>query len=329
MAGRFEDYSDFGSTFNVKIAHRLSLTDEFAIRGSISTGFRAPSLQQQFFTSIATVFVDSVPTETGTFSPNSDVALALGSPGLDAEDSVSISNGFTWTPASEFSLSVDFYQIKLEDRIVLSNNLSGDAVAQLLEGTGANRGRFFLNAIDSTTKGVDIIATYSLDLQDMGNVLFNAGLNINDNEVTDIIDPPAVLQAAGFDQDNLFSGNELRRFEVGSPDNKLNLSAVWSLDKWNVTLRTTRYGETQDPSDNPARNEVLSEKWVTDVDVNYNITENITASLGANNLFDVYPDPTRELVDDVTTFSRLFSYSGFSPFGFTGRYVYGKISVSF
>jgi iron complex outermembrane receptor protein len=329
MAGRFEDYSDFGSTFNVKIAHRLSLTDEFAIRGSISTGFRAPSLQQQFFTSIATVFVDSVPTETGTFSPNSDVALALGSPGLDAEDSVSISNGFTWTPASEFSLSVDFYQIKLKDRIVLSNNLSGDAVAQLLEGTGANRGRFFLNAIDSTTKGVDIIATYSLDLQDMGNVLFNAGLNINDNEVTDIIDPPAVLQAAGFDQDNLFSGNELRRFEVGSPDNKLNLSAVWSLDKWNVTLRTTRYGETQDPSDNPARNEVLSEKWVTDVDVNYNITENITASLGANNLFDVYPDPTRELVDDVTTFSRLFSYSGFSPFGFTGRYVYGKISVNF
>jgi iron complex outermembrane receptor protein len=329
MAGRFEDYSDFGSTFNVKIAHRLSLTDEFAIRGSISTGFRAPSLQQQFFTSIATVFVDSVPTETGTFSPNSDVALALGSPGLDAEDSVSISNGFTWTPASEFSLSVDFYQIKLKDRIVLSNNLSGDAVAHLLEGTGANRGRFFLNAIDSTTKGVDIIATYSLDLQDMGNVLFNAGLNINDNEVTDIIDPPAVLQAAGFDQDNLFSGNELRRFEVGSPDNKLNLSAVWSLDKWNVTLRTTRYGETQDPSDNPARNEVLSEKWVTDVDVNYNITENITASLGANNLFDVYPDPTRELVDDVTTFSRLFSYSGFSPFGFTGRYVYGKISVNF
>jgi iron complex outermembrane receptor protein len=329
VAGRFEDYSDFGSTFNSKFAHRLSLTDEFAIRGSVSTGFRAPSLQQQFFTSIATVFVDAVPTETGTFSPSSDVAVALGSPSLDAEDSVSFSNGFTWTPVSEFSLSVDFYQIKLKDRIVLSNNLSGDAVSGLLEGTGANRGRFFLNAIDSKTKGVDVIATYSLDIQDMGNVLFNAGLNINDNEVTDIIAPPAVLQAAGFDQANLFSGNELRRFEVGSPENKLNLSAAWSLDKWYVTLRTTRYGETQDPSENPARNEVLSEKWVTDLDVNYSITENITASLGANNLFDVYPDPTRELVDDVTTFSRLFSYSGFSPFGFTGRYVYGKISVSF
>jgi iron complex outermembrane receptor protein len=217
-------------------------------------------LQQQFFTSIATVFVDAVPTQTGTFSPNSDVALALGSPGLDAENSVSFSNGFTWTPVSEFSLSVDYYQIRLKDRIVLSNNLSGDAVSGLLKGTGANRGRFFLNAIDSKTKGIDIIATYSLDIEGMGNVLFNSGLNINDNEVTDIIAPPEVLQAAGFDQENLFSGNELRRFEVGSPESKLNLSAAWSLDKWYITLRTNHYGETQDPSNNPARNEVLSEK---------------------------------------------------------------------
>jgi iron complex outermembrane receptor protein len=272
-------------------------------------------LQQQFFTSIATVFVDAVQTQTGTFSPNSNVALALGSPGLDAEDSVSFSNGFTWTPVSEFSLSVDYYQIRLKDRIVLSNNLSGDAVSGLLKGTGAN--------------GIDIIATYSLDIENMGNVLFNSGLNINDNEVTDIITPPEVLQAAGFDQENLFSGNELRRFEVGSPESKLNLSAAWSLDKWYVTLRNTRYGETQDPSNNPARNEVLSEKWMTDLDINYTITDNVTASFGANNLLDVYPDPTRELVDDVTTFSRLFSYSGFSPFGFTRRYVYGKVSVSF
>lgn len=329
VAGRYEDYSDFGSTFNAKFAHRLTLSDEFAIRGSISTGFRAPSLQQQFFTSIATVFVDSVPTETGTFAPGSDVALALGSPGLDAEDSFNFGSGITWTPISEFSLSIDYYNIKLKDRIVLSNNLSGDAVAALLEGTGANQGRFFLNAIDSTTKGVDVVATYTMDLQDRGSMLFNVGLNINDNEITDTIDPPDVLQEAGFNQKELFSDNESRRFEVGSPKNKLNLSAVWNMDKWTATLRTTRYGETQDPSDTPERNEVLAEKWITDLDVNYSVTENITVSLGANNLFDVYPDATRENVDDVTTFSRLFAYSGFSPFGFTGRYIYGKVSMSF
>jgi iron complex outermembrane receptor protein len=109
----------------------------------------------------------------------------------------------------------------------------------------------------------------------------------------------------------------------------LNLSAVWNNERWNTTLRTTRYGETQDPSNNPERNEVLPEKWVTDLDVSYAVTDNIKFTLGANNLFDVYPDATRELVEDVTTFSRLFSYSGFSPFGFTGRYVYGKVSMTF
>lgn len=329
IAGRFEDYSDFGSTFNGKIANRITLDDNLALRLSASTGFRAPSLQQQFFTSIATVFVDGEPTETGTFAPQSDVALALGSPGLDAEDSFSYAGGFTWTPVNEFSLAIDFYHIEIEDRIVLSNNLSGDAVEQLLAGTGANRGRFFLNAIDTTTKGVDVVATYSMDLDNSGLIMFNAGFNYNDNEVTDIIDPPEILQGAGFDQDNLFSGNELRRFEVGSPKNKLNLSAMWSKDAWNLTLRTTHYGETQDPSANPERNEVLPSIWVTDLDASYALTENVSLTLGANNLFDVYPDPTRELVNDVTTFSRLFAYSGFSPFGFSGRYVYGKVSLTF
>ncbi|WP_235839709.1 TonB-dependent receptor plug domain-containing protein [Cognaticolwellia mytili] len=329
VATRFEDYSDFGSTINSKIANRVTLSDDFALRFSASTGFRAPSLQQQHFTSISTVFVDGLPTETGTFSPSSDVAKALGSPGLDAEDSISIGGGFTWTPMAEFSLSVDYYRIDIDDRIVLSNNLSGPEVEALLAGTDANRARFFLNAIDSTTKGVDVVATYSMDMEEMGNLLLNAGFNYNKNEVTNIIDPPAVLQGAGFDQGNLFSGNEIRRFEVGSPKSKLNLSAVWNNERWNTTLRTTRYGETQDPSENPERNEVLPEKWVTDLDVSYAVTDNIKFTLGANNLFDVYPDATRDLVDDVTTFSRLFSYSGFSPFGFTGRYVYGKVSMTF
>ena len=237
--------------------------------------------------------------------------------------------GITWSPDSNFSLSVDYYNIKIDDRIVLSNNLSGEGIETLLAGTGANRARFFLNAIDSETSGVDVVASYNTDIQNWGDVAFNAGFNYNKNEVTDIIDPPAVLAGAGVDQGNLFSDVELRRFEVGSPKTKLNLSAVWTMDEWHATLRTTRYGETQEPSSDPATNEVLPEKWVTDLDVGYDVTENVTLTLGANNLFDVYPDTTRELVEDVGTFSRLFPYSGFSPFGFSGRFVYGKVSVTF
>ncbi|GAC33922.1 TonB-dependent receptor plug domain-containing protein [Paraglaciecola polaris] len=329
VAARYEDYSDFGSAVNGKFATRYTLTEEVALRASVSTGFRAPSLQQQYFTSIATVFVDGEPTETGTFAPGSNVAQALGSPGLDAEDAVNYGVGLTWSPDSNFNLSVDYYNIKIDDRIVLSNNLSGEGIEALLAGTGANRARFFLNAIDSETSGVDIVASYNTDIQNWGDIAFNAGFNYNKNEVTDIIDPPAALIGAGVDQSNLFSDVELRRFEVGSPKTKLNLSAIWSMDEWHATLRTTRYGETQEPSSDPATNEVLPEKWVTDLDVGYDVTENLTLTLGANNLFDVYPDTTRELVEDVGTFSRLFPYSGFSPFGFSGRFVYGKVSVTF
>lgn len=329
VAARYEDYSDFGDTLNGKIATRYSLTEDLALRASVSTGFRAPSLQQQYFTSVATVFVDGEPTETGTFAPSSDVAKALGSPGLDAEEATNYGVGFTWSTDFNFSLSVDYYQILIDDRIVLSNNLSGDAIEQLLEGTGANQGRFFLNAIDSKTRGVDVVASYNVATDGYGDLAFNLGYNYGKNEVTNIIDPPAELQGAGFDQDNLFSGTELRRFEVSTPRNKYNLSATWTNDDIRTTLRTTRYGETQDPSDNPERNEVLKPKWITDLDVAYSLSENVSLSLGANNIFDVYPDATRENVDDVTTFSRLFAYSSFSPYGFNGRYVYGKIEMKF
>ena len=328
-AARFEDYSDFGSTLNGKIANRFSLTEELALRLSASTGFRAPSLQQQFFTNIQTTFVDDTLLETGTFSPDSDVAKALGSPGLDAEESVSIAGGITWTPVPAFSLSVDAYRIDIDDRIVLSNNLSGAGVESLLDGTGATRARFFLNAIDSRTEGVDVVATYSLDLTNYGNVLFNAGYNYNDNEVTNVIEPPAELQGVGIEQDNLFSGTELLRFEVGSPKSKLNLSATWNFDDVKATLRTTRYGETQDPSTTEGSNEVIPSDWVTDIDVAYELTDGLSLTLGANNVFDQYPDASRNTIDNVTTFTRIFAYSSFAPYGFTGRFVYGKVSYAF
>ena len=329
VAGRYEDYSDFGGTFNWKMSHRVTLSDAFALRASVSTGFRAPSLQQQFFTSIATVFVDGEPTETGTFAPSSDVAQALGSPGLDAEESNNYSAGFTYSPNADFNLTVDFYRIDIDDRIVLSNNLSGEGIEALLAGTGANQARFFLNAIDSRTEGVDIVSTYTLNTSDYGAFNFNAGANFNDNEVTSVIDAPEVLQNAGFDQANLFDDVELRRFETASPDSKLNLGVTWNYDRYTTTLRTTRYGEVEDPSSVEARNEIIPSEWITDLDVRIALTEGLTVSVGANNLFDVYPETTRELVDDVTTFSRLFPYSGFSPYGFTGRFVYGKVSYSF
>lgn len=329
VAARFEDYSDFGSTTNGKLATRLEVTDSWALRGSVTTGFRAPALAQQFYTSIATVFVNSVPTETGTFRPNSDVALALGSPGLDSESSLGFGVGFSWRPAQALSVTVDYYNIQIDDRIVLSSNLGGPGIVALLANTGANRARFFLNAIDSTTQGVDAVVAYTVDMGNAGRLQLSGGFNYSDNEVTRVIDPPAVLATAGIDQDNLFSTNEFRRFEVGSPKTKLNLGANWVISRWVVTARTVLYGETQDPSDNVDRNEVLPSRWMTDLDVSLNVTEKVTVAMGANNIFDTYPLATRDNVTDVTRFARIFPYSGFSPFGFSGRFLYVKAGMTF
>jgi len=329
LAGRYEDYSDFGSTFNGKLATRVDLSDTVSLRASASTGFRSPSLAQQFFTSIATVFVDGVPTETGTFRPSSPEATALGSPGLQEETSLNFGVGLSWIPTDSFNVTIDLYDIEIDDRIVLSSNLSGTAVEALLAGTGANRARFFLNGIDSKTQGVDVVANYDLDLDELGQLNFNVGYNYNKNEVTDVIAPPAVLQGAGFDQGSLFDFNEFARFEVGSPKSSLNLSANWLYEQWSVYARATRYGKTAEPSNNPERYENLDAAWVVDLDVNFDVNENTTISLGANNLLDQYPDATRENVTDLTRFSRIFPYSGFSPYGFNGRYLYGKISYNF
>ena len=184
----------------------------------------------------------------------------------------------------------------------------------MLAGTGANRARFFLNGIDSTTSGVDVVVNYDIDLSDVGQLSISAGYNYSKTKVTDVIDPPAALAGAGVDQSSLFDFNEFARFEVGSPKSRLNLSANWSLDDWRATARMNRYGKTDEPSNNSARYEKLDAAWVLDVDVNYDLSESTTITLGANNLLDQYPDATRDNVEDLTRFSRIFSYSGFSPF---------------
>ncbi|KGE04668.1 TonB-dependent receptor plug domain-containing protein [Pseudohaliea rubra] len=333
VAARYEDYSDFGSTVTGKFATRYEITENFALRGSVATGFRAPSLAQQYFTSVATVFVDAVPTETGTFRPDSDVARALGSPGLEEETSISYSAGFSWQPVDGLSVTVDYFHIEIDDRIVLSENLSGEGIEQLLAGTGANRARFFLNGIDSETSGFDIVANYDLDLGDWGRMALNGGYNYTDNEVTDVLAPPPELAAVGVTEDNLFARREVARFEDGGPEDKINLGATWYYNDLSVDLRMTRFGETIDPGLTAETDEKLDEQWITDLEVAYDITQNISLAVGANNLFDVYPDDTvsNDLAAGLvpSTFDRIFPYSGFSPFGFNGRFLYGRLAVQF
>lgn len=329
VATRYEDYSDFGSTLTAKLAGRLEVTDNLAFRGAISSGFRAPSLAQTSYKSIATVFENGIPSEVGLFPVSDPAAQALGAKTLSAEDSVNATLGFVYEKDS-FNLTVDAYQITIDDRIVLSENLSGDAVVAILQDAGelnTQRARYFTNAIDTKTKGVDIVTTYDLDLGSSGDLRLSAALNINDTEVTKVKDNPSELSALG-DSYVVFSRRETARFEDGTPKNKLNLAGVWTLDELQVNLRATRYGEVIDSGTTAENDEVLDANWILDLDVSYALTDNLNLSLGANNLFDEYPQDTVSNMG-FSSFNQIFPYSGFSSYSIDGRFLYTRLSYKF
>ncbi|MDX1728216.1 MAG: TonB-dependent receptor, partial [Pseudoalteromonas tetraodonis] len=329
LASRYEDYSDFGNTFTSKLATRYSINDNLSLRGAASTGFRAPSLAQSSYRQISTILENNQPFEVGLFPSSAPAAQALGAKQLDAEDSVNVTAGFVYTQGG-FSLTVDAYRIDIDDRIVLSENLSGNAVQQILANAGelnTESVRYFTNAINSRTQGVDIVATYTLDLNTLGDVRLNAAANINDTEVTHVDANPSELNSLGDDY-VVFARREVGRFEQGTPDNKLNLSAVWSFNQWQTTLRATRYGEVADISTTSEGDEYLDAKWIADLEVAYRPNEAWKFAVGANNLFDQYPQAT---VDNIgySNFGQIFPYTPYTPYSLDGRFLYGNITYNF
>lgn len=325
-AVRGESYSDFGETVTGKLAGRFEVTDQLALRGAVSNGFRAPSLQQAYFTSTATVFAGTppVPAEVGTFPADSAVAAALGGEPLDAEESTNLSGGFVFT-SGNFAFTLDAYAIDIDNRVVLSENLSGATVSSLLAAagvTGVERARFFINGVETETRGFDAVATYGLDGGDYGDFDFTLGFNQTETEV---VDAPTSEVLPGV---TLFARREIARFEVGQPENKLIASVDWSRGDFGGFLRATRYGETTDPATNPAGDEVLSAKTIVDAEFSADVTRGLNLSVGANNLFDEYPDTTAADPNLDSTFGRIFPFSGFSPFGFSGRYLYARARYS-
>ncbi|MCH9751926.1 MAG: TonB-dependent receptor [Alphaproteobacteria bacterium] len=320
-AVRFEDYSDFGDTFTGKVTGRYDFNDTIAVRGAFSTGFRAPSLQQQFFTATSTNFIDGVPFEIGTLPASSSAAIALGAQPLDAEESTSFSAGVVLTPAENFFLTVDAYSIDIEDQIFLSENLGGaevDAVLANAGVTGVGRLRFFQNGIETETRGVDVVARYDWDLGEMGEVGLSGAFNFSEVEVTNA-PTNSVVPTLTF-----FSRNNRLTFEESAPETKLILSADYSWKDATINARATRYGEVIDPSNNPANDFTLEAAWIIDASVDVELTDNVTAGFGVDNVLDQYPTDTPAGQD----FNGIFPFSARSPFGFAGRFVYGRVSVN-
>lgn len=332
VAGRFEDYSDFGTTVSGKAAAKLDISDVFAIRGAVSNGFRAPSLQQSFFSSTATNFIGGIPFEVRTFRVSDPIARLLGAEDLDAEKSVNMSLGFTTQPADGLNITVDAYRIEIDNRIVLSENLTGTAVQNFLTSRGfpgVTGGRFFTNAIDTRTKGLDVVVTYRTEVGD-GSLGLNASANFNDTNVKSVKGNPSTLAALGL-QLNRFARVEEGRFTVAQPKNKINLGANYAFSAFDINLRANRYGQFTSRNANPLADQTFGAEWVADVELGYDFNDNFRLAVGANNVFDQYPDrvPLAPAPPAVTANANGFAqYSNFSPFGFNGGFYYARMTYS-
>jgi iron complex outermembrane receptor protein len=327
IAGRYEDYSDFGDRLSGKIASRLAITDWLSLRGSASTGFRAPSLQQQHYTATSTNLVNvggvNQFIDVGTFAVSDPVARALGAKDLKAEKSTNFGGGLTLTPVRGLSVTADYYNIKIRDRVVYSENLQGPDVVALLNAAGfrgLTSARFFVNGIDTRTQGVEVVGTYRLPEFGLGNVQLTAGYNYNE---TKIIDRAVLPSLPGL---TLFGRQESLRFERGQPRSKVNLAVDIDRGIFGATLRTNRYGKVLAAGSSPALDVELEPKWITDLELRVR-PGRFELAIGANNLFDVYPTALPQTPSFASSF--YLPYSSFSPFGFNGRYLYARGAVNF
>lgn len=325
VAVRAERYSDFGSSLAGKLAGRYDFSKALALRASIQNGFRAPSPQQQNFTATSTNFINGLPFEITTFRPTDPVAAALGAKPLDAEKSVNMSLGAVMRFGG-VNVTVDAYRIKIKDRIVLSENLTQANVVTFLTSrgfVGVGGGRFFINGVDTTTDGVDVVVAWPMNMGDAGKFDFTVAGNFTTTEVTRV--PVTAALSALSPSPPLFDRINVLSLEKGQPKNKINASASWKLGAMGATVRATRYGEVLSPNANPALDFKMAAKTVFDVEARYAVSSKLNLAIGADNVFDKYPEPVPIALNSTGN----TPFANYAPFGRGGRFVYGRATYSF
>ena len=324
-AARAERYSDFGSQVTGKVQARIEFAPGYAVRGAIGNGFRAPSLQQEYFSSTATNFIGGVPYDIKTFRPNSAVAAALGAQPLKPEKSVNTSIGVTAEPGKNFSLTVDGYIINISDRIVFSDNF----ITQAFRDTLRNRnpdfatiggGRFFTNAIDTKTRGLDVVARYGISLS-AGTLRLTGGANWTKTEATKTLATPQ--QLSGLDA-VLFGPIEQTRIERGQPRRTIHLNGDYDVGNWTFTAHEAYFGTVTSATTFAGAyvEQGYKGKWITDASLSYQLPGSAQLTVGANNIFNVYPDAV------IPAFSNggVLRYPLVSPWGFNGGYYFTKLA---
>lgn len=362
LAGRAEDYSDFGSNLSGQAAARFSITDAVAVRGSIGNGFRAPSLQQRFFTNQSTQFVQGAPQTVLTANNDNGIVRQFGVGSLKQEKSTNYSAGLTARLAQTITLTADAYLIDINDRIVLSSqfNRTNALVAGYLNAAGAadvGIVQFFANAVNTRTRGIDIVLNDRIALSTNSTLGLTAAANFTETKVRDVI-VPAQLQDPAL-RTIFFDRQQTGRLENAQPRSKIVLSANYRVGKLGLEARTVRFGEVKfydarvDPTPTPANptpflfssiDQTFAAKWVTDATISFQLIKQVGLAIGANNIFNVYPDQfrinprnnannfstagTSSYVSNLDNTNRGRTIYNPNQFGFNGAFYFARLNFS-
>jgi len=317
---RAEHYSDFGQATAAKLSGRYVVSPALALRGTVSTGFRAPSLAQQYFATTSTNLVNGTLVEAGTFTVPSAAAQALGATPLRAEKSRNASLGVQLTPTRDWQTTLDVYQVDIDHRILLSANLSlPTALRNQLAAQGllVSTGRYFTNALDTRTRGADLVSTLRQDWGAAGRSDFTLAYSYNHNTVRRLADNPAVLTANNL---LLIDRVTLARATVSSPDDKLLLSAEHRWGPWSGRIAATRYGSYEVRQTSAVNDQAFPAAWLVDASVAW-AQGSWRVDAGVDNLNNRYPAQ----VIPANAVGGILTYSSFSPFGFNGRQYFAKV----
>ncbi len=330
-AYRHEYYDDFGNTDNGSLSLRYKIVPTVAVRGTVSTGFRAPSLAQQYFTQTSSQLVNGQFVEAGTFPTNSAVAKLLGADQLKPEKSNNYSVGLVFTPTNRLYVTLDAYQIDIDHRISLSSNINANTdtvhqylAAQGISNTNFSTVRYFNNASDTRTRGVDLVANYKWANIPYGELTTSLAYNFNRNEVTHVDANPAVLNALGINLVRLDRREQYGLLAGSTPEHKFSLANDYKIGNYAIHTNLTRYGSFKTFSNNGASfDQKFPAKWLLDLALSYQL-KNWNFTVGGDNIFDVYPK--QDVYDINRPTGGSLPYSQFSPFGFNGAFYYGKVS---
>lgn len=329
-AARYENYSDFGGELTGKFSGRLDLSEVFALRGAVSSNLRAPALAQTSYQETSNDFGEGGQVRVvRTLSVNSPIARALGAKDLEAETSTNCSLGLTADFGAGFNLALDVFRIDIDDRITLSERISGAALSDFIESNfgipGVDGVNFFTNAVDTSTEGVDLVATWRGDLAD-GALTLTGGYGYARTEIDHVQPVPQQLLDLGV-SDVIIGVEERNTLTSAAPRSKGQLSADWASAHWNLLLRGIRHGSTTrvfnfgggfEPQ------QTYDARWQLDAEAEYRFSEQLRVALGASNLTDSYPERSNE---DIYYFGNL-PYDILSGIGVNGAFWYGRVSVN-